>query len=42
MKTAYGLDPIVVVKIDALAGTVREVDRPPADLAWGDIPTPLF
>ena len=42
MKTAYGLDPIVLVRIDALAGTVMEVDTPPAHVYWGDIPTPLF
>lgn len=42
VKTAYGLDPIVVVKIDALAGTVTEIDTPQAHVVWGDIPTPLF
>lgn len=42
VKTAYGLDPIVVVKIDALAGTVAEIDIPPEHVVWGAIPTPLF
>ena len=42
VKTAYGLDPIVLVRIDALAGTVAELDTPPAHVHWGDIPTPLF
>ncbi|QSA97891.1 isoprenylcysteine carboxylmethyltransferase family protein [Methylococcus sp. EFPC2] len=42
VRSAYGIDPIIVVRVDIAAGRVTGVDTPPAHVLWGDIPTPLF
>ena len=42
LKNAYGLDPIIVARVDAAAGRVTAVEQPPAHVRWGDIPTPTF
>ena len=42
VKTAYGLDPIVVARVDIASGTVIAVETPPPHVRWGDIPTPTF
>ena len=42
VKTAYGLNPIVLVKVDISALEVTGVETPPPHVFWGDIPTPLF
>ncbi|WP_119305099.1 methyltransferase family protein [Dongia deserti] len=42
VRAAYGLDPIIVARIDLAAGRVTAVERPPAHVRWGDIPTPTF
>jgi protein-S-isoprenylcysteine O-methyltransferase Ste14 len=42
VTTAYGLDPIVVARVDIAARRVTAVESPPAHVHWGDIPTPLF
>lgn len=42
VKTAYGLDPIVLVKVDITAAQVIGVETPPPHVFWGDIPTPMF
>lgn len=42
VKTAYGLDPIVLVKVDITAAQVNGVETPPPHVFWGDIPTPMF
>jgi protein-S-isoprenylcysteine O-methyltransferase Ste14 len=42
VKTAYGLDPIIVAQVDIAARKVTTVQSPPAHVYWGDIPTPTF
>jgi protein-S-isoprenylcysteine O-methyltransferase Ste14 len=42
VKTAYGLDPIVVAQVDIAARKVTAVQSPPPHVYWGDIPTPTF
>jgi Phospholipid methyltransferase len=42
VKDAYGLDPIIVAQVDVAAGKVTDVEKPPAHVRWGDIPTPIF
>jgi Putative protein-S-isoprenylcysteine methyltransferase len=42
VKTAYGLHPIVLVKVDISATEVTEVETPPPHVFWGDIPTPMY
>jgi hypothetical protein len=42
VKTAYGLDPIIVARVDIAAHKVTTVETPPAYVYWGDIPTPTF
>ena len=42
LKAAYGLDPIVLARVDISAGTVGGVETPPEQVYWGDIPTPMF
>jgi protein-S-isoprenylcysteine O-methyltransferase Ste14 len=42
VKTAYGLDPIIVAQVDIAARKVTTVQTPPAHVYWGDIPTPMY
>ena len=42
VKTAYGLDPVIVARVDIAAHKVAAVETPPPHVYWGDIPTPLF
>jgi protein-S-isoprenylcysteine O-methyltransferase Ste14 len=42
VKTAYGLEPILLVRVDIAAAKVRGIETPPSHVLWGDIPTPLF
>ena len=42
IKTAYGREPVLRVRIDLGAGAVTSIESPPASVVWGDIPTPLY
>jgi hypothetical protein len=42
VKTAYGLDPIILARVDITTRKVTAVESPPAHVRWGDIPTPMF
>jgi protein-S-isoprenylcysteine O-methyltransferase Ste14 len=42
LKDAYGLDPIMVARVDTAADRVTAIEPPPAPLKWADIPTPTF
>lgn len=42
VKDAYGLDPIIVARVDTATRKVTAVEQPPAHVRWGDIPTPTF
>ena len=42
LKDAYGLDPIIVARVDTAARKVTAIERPPAHDRWADIPTPIF
>jgi protein-S-isoprenylcysteine O-methyltransferase Ste14 len=42
VKTAYRLDPIIVARVDIAARKVIAMEKPPAHVRWGDIPTPTF
>jgi protein-S-isoprenylcysteine O-methyltransferase Ste14 len=42
LKDAYGLDPILVARVDTASDTVTAVEPPPIHLEWADIPTPTF
>jgi hypothetical protein len=42
VTTAYGREPIIVVRVDIASGKVTGVDTPPPHVRWGDISTPLF
>jgi len=39
---AYGLDPIILAKVNIETGQTTAIETPPAHVRWGDIPTPLF
>jgi hypothetical protein len=39
---AYGLEPIILAKVNTDTGQVTAIETPPAHVRWGDIPTPLF
>jgi protein-S-isoprenylcysteine O-methyltransferase Ste14 len=41
VKDAYGLDPIIVARVDTAAERVT-TEKPPAHVRWGDIPTPIY
>jgi hypothetical protein len=41
VKDAYGLDPLIIARVDSAAERVT-VEKPPARVRWGDIPTPIF
>jgi hypothetical protein len=41
VKDAYGLDPIIVARVDTAAARVT-VEDPPAHVRWGDIPVPIY
>jgi hypothetical protein len=41
VKDAYGLDPIIVARVDTAAERVT-TEMPPAHVRWGDIPTPIY
>jgi hypothetical protein len=42
VKTTYGLEPLLLVRVDMAAAKVRGIETPPSHVLWGDIPTPLF
>ena len=42
IKHTFGLEPILIVRVDADGGDVLGHALPPATVVWGDIPTPLF
>ena len=42
MAKAYGLDPIILAKVNIEAGQITAIETPPVHVRWGDIPTPLF
>jgi protein-S-isoprenylcysteine O-methyltransferase Ste14 len=42
VKDAFGLDPIIIARVDTTAHKVTAVEKPPAHVRWGDIPTPIF
>ena len=42
IKSAYGRDPIVLVKVDILSSKLIGIETPPSHVYWGDIPTPMF
>ncbi|MGH7909371.1 MAG: methyltransferase family protein [Thermodesulfobacteriota bacterium] len=42
VKSAYGRDPIVLVKVDILSSKLIGIETPPPHVYWGDIPTPMF
>ena len=42
LKKAVDRKPVIVAKINMESGEVIGIDTPPAHVAWGDIPTPLF
>jgi protein-S-isoprenylcysteine O-methyltransferase Ste14 len=42
VRSAHGLDPVVVAHVDLAAGRLLGTEAPPAHVVWGDIPTPLF
>jgi protein-S-isoprenylcysteine O-methyltransferase Ste14 len=42
VKAAYGLNPIVVARVDITTHKVTATETPPAHVRWGDIPTPMF
>lgn len=39
---AYGLDPIILAKVNTETRQITGIETPPAHVRWGDIPTPLF
>jgi protein-S-isoprenylcysteine O-methyltransferase Ste14 len=41
VKDAYGLDPIIVARVDTAAERVT-TEMPPTHVRWGDIPTPIY
>ncbi|MDD5036257.1 MAG: methyltransferase [Methylococcaceae bacterium] len=42
LRSAYGLQPLSLVKVDIETRKVTAVEAPPAQVIWGNIPTPLF
>jgi protein-S-isoprenylcysteine O-methyltransferase Ste14 len=42
IKHTFGLDPILIVRVDVKGGDILGRTLPPATVVWGDIPTPLF
>lgn len=42
VATAYGRVPVLRVRVDLVEERVLAVERPPASVVWGDIPTPLY
>jgi class 3 adenylate cyclase/protein-S-isoprenylcysteine O-methyltransferase Ste14 len=42
VTNAYGLDPLIVAKVNTETGQIAAIETPPAHVRWGDIPTPLF
>jgi len=42
LKTAYGLNPILRVRVDIASAEASAIEIPPRHVIWGDIPTPLF
>ncbi|MGH7382449.1 MAG: methyltransferase family protein, partial [Candidatus Methylomirabilales bacterium] len=42
ITSAYGRDPIVLVKVDISVPEVSGIETPPPHVVWGDIPTPMF
>lgn len=41
VKDAYGLDPIIVARVDT-AGRRVTTEKPSAHVSWGDIPIPIY
>jgi len=42
VKNAYGRQPVVRARVDLGRGELTAVESPPANVVWGDIPTPLY
>jgi len=42
VKTAYGREPIIVVRVNTQTGVITGIETPPPHVLWGDISTPLF
>ncbi|QXP82914.1 isoprenylcysteine carboxylmethyltransferase family protein [Methylococcus sp. Mc7] len=42
VRSAYGIDPLILVRVDIEARRVTAVEKPPTHVRWGDIPSPLF
>ncbi len=42
VKTAYGREPVLRVRLDTRQREVTAIESPPANVVWGDIPTPLY
>ncbi len=42
VKTAYGREPVLRVRVDLGRREVTAIETPPASVVWGDIPTPLY
>ncbi|MDF9392234.1 MULTISPECIES: methyltransferase family protein [Methylococcus] len=42
VRSAHGLAPLILVRVDIEAARVNAIEKPPAHVHWGDIPTPLF
>ena len=39
---SYGLDPVILARVNTEANQTTGIETPPAHVRWGDIPTPLF
>ena len=42
VRTAYGREPALRARVDLGRGEVTAIESPPANVVWGDIPTPLY
>jgi protein-S-isoprenylcysteine O-methyltransferase Ste14 len=42
VKSAYGREPVLRVRLDLGQEVLTAIESPPANVVWGDIPTPLF
>jgi protein-S-isoprenylcysteine O-methyltransferase Ste14 len=42
IRSAYGLDPVLIVNVNLATGEITSPEVPPTTVVWGDIPTPLF
>lgn len=42
VKNAYGREPLLRARVDLGRGEITALESPPANVVWGDIPTPLF